>query len=229
MAAAGGGAELARPPGRAEELASLAAPLRAELADAHRAREKGLGACRRTIRASGQAIRAIHRLDPAAVARFTAEASQALSEAQSALGPYPQVAHAGFLHDAEKEYAEALLTAALVSDDPLPSRQEIGVGGPAWLCGLAEAASELRRHLLDRIRAGDLDRGEELLGVMEEVYELLVTIDEPDALTGGLRRTADQLRAVLERSRSDVTTTVLQSRLQAALERRVGEVGGETL
>lgn len=211
--------------GRGEELDSLAAPLRAELAAAHVARERGLVACRRTIRACGQAIRAVHRLDPGAVDRFTAEARQALHEAQEALTPHPQVAHAGFLHDAEKEYAEALLTAALVSGGPLPSPEVIGVGAPAWLCGLAEAASELRRHLLDRIRAGRLDRGEELLGVMEEVYELLVTIDEPDALTGGLRRSADQLRAVLERSRSDVTATVLQSRLQAALEQRAGGPG----
>jgi len=88
------------------------------------------------------------------------------------------------------------------------------------LNGLAEAASELRRHLLDRSRAGDLDRAEELLGAMEDVYDLLVGVDFPDAITGGLRRTTDALRAVLERSRADVTTTVLQSRLQLALERR---------
>jgi translin len=86
------------------------------------------------------------------------------------------------------------------------------------LNGLAEAASELRRHLLDRLRAGETDRGEELLGVMEEAYDLLVTIEYPDAITGGLRRSADALRAVVERSRADVTTTVLQARLQQAIE-----------
>jgi translin len=129
------------------------------------------------------------------------------------------VAFAGFLHDAEKEYAEALLTVALVAGDPLPDHQQIGVGLPAWLNGLAEAASELRRHLLDRLRAGELDRGEQLLVAMEDVYDLLVTIDYPDALTSGLRRASDALRAVLERSRADVTTTVLQARLQRAIER----------
>lgn len=151
--------------------------------------------------------------------RRTAEAEEALREAQEALRPHPRVAHAGFLHDAEKEYAEAILTAALVDGRPLAGAEEIGVGTAAWLCGLAEAASELRRHLLDRVRAGgELARGEELLGVMEDVYDLLVTVDYPDALTGGLRRTTDALRAVLERSRADVTTTVMQARLQAALE-----------
>ena len=205
---------------RREELAALGETVRVELDAAHVARERGLAACRRTIRACGNAIRAVHRRDAEAAGRLTTEAEQALREAQDSLRPHPRVAYAGFLHDAEKEYAEALLTAALVGGDPLPGPAEAGVGVPAWLCGLAEAASELRRHLLDRIRDGELDRGEQLLGAMDDVYGLLVTIDYPDALTGGLRRSTDALRAVLERSRSDVTTTVIQSRLRVALEER---------
>ena len=205
--------------GRSGELRDLAEPLCADLDAAHRAREEGLAACRRAIRSSGQAIRAIHRGQADAARRLAAEAEQALREAQAATDPHPHVAYAGFLHDAEKEYAEAVLTAALVHGTPLPRRDDIGVGVPAWFCGLAEAASELRRHLLDRIRAGELARGEELLVAMEDVYDALVAVDYPDALTGGLRRNTDALRAVLERSRADVTTTVMQSRLQAALER----------
>jgi translin len=94
----------------------------------------------------------------------------------------------------------------------------VRVGLAAWLNGLAEAASELRRHLLDRLRAGEADRAEELLGAMEDVYDQLVAIEYPDAITGGLRRAVDALRGVLERSRADVTTTVLQTRLQRAIE-----------
>ncbi|MDQ3681152.1 MAG: hypothetical protein M3378_11575, partial [Actinomycetota bacterium] len=204
--------------GRRQELARLAQPLVIGLDGAQRAREQGLSASRRTIRACGLAIRAVHRGEVDAVQRRTVEGEESLREAQEALRPHPRVAYAGFLHDAEKEYAEAVLTAALVDGRPLLGADDMGVGTAAWLCGLAEAASELRRHLLDRVRAGELDRGEELLGAMEDVYDLLVTIDYPDALTGGLRRTTDALRAVLERSRADVTTTVMQARLQAALE-----------
>ena len=206
--------------GRGDELVSLCEPLLADLEAAHAARERALAACRRTIRSCGSAIRAVHRGEAEAATRWTAEAATTLHEAQEALRPHPRVMHAGFLHDAEKEYAEALLTAALVEGRPLPGAAEVGVGVAAWLCGLAEAASELRRQLLDRIRDGELARGEQLLAAMEDVYDLLVTVDYPDALTGGLRRTTDALRAVLERSRSDVTTTVLQARLHAALESR---------
>ena len=209
--------------GRGDELFALAEPVRAELSAAHAAREEGLAACRRTIRACGSAIRAVHRLQPEAASSFVEEARVALTSAQAALAPFPAVTFAGFLHDAEKEYAEAVLTVALVSGESLPSVKEVGVGPPAWLNGLAEAASELRRHLLDRLRSGELARAEALLGAMEDVYDLLVTIDYPDALTGGLRRTTDALRAVLERTRSDLTTTLLQARLQSSIERALPE------
>lgn len=129
------------------------------------------------------------------------------------------VAHAGFLFDAEKEYVEAVLTAVLVTSGPLLTAGELAVSLPAWLNGLAEAASELRRHLLDLMRQGRLADAERLLASMDDTYELLVGVDFPDAVTGGLRRRTDALRAVLERTRSDLTTTTLQHRVQVALER----------
>jgi translin len=204
--------------GRADELAALAEPVRAELEAANAAREVSLAACRRAIRACGNSIRAVHRGETEAAAALADEAGAAVGEARVALAPFPPLAASGPLHDAEKEYAEARLTAALIAGGPLPSASDLEVEVPAWLKGLAEAASELRRHLLDRLRAGDLTRGEELLDVMDEVYALLVTVDYPDAITGGLRRTTDALRAVLERTRGDLTTTLLQRRLQDAIE-----------
>ena len=148
-------------------------------------------------------------------------ARDSLRQAQEALKPFPQLAASGPLHDAAKEYAEARLTLALTARRPLPSATELGIGDASWLNGLAEAASELRRHLLDRLRAGELAQSEELLTAMDDVYALLVTVDYPDALTGGLRRTTDALRPVLERTRGDLTTTILQQRLQRAIEGRL--------
>jgi translin len=205
---------------RASELDELAASLRFELGAAHEAREKGLAACRRTIRSCGLAIRALHRGQLERAAELRDDARVALLEAQEALAPYPAVAFAGFLHDAEKEYAEASLTASLVDGHRLASATELAVQPAAWFNGLAEAASELRRALLDRLRTGRYAEAESMLMAMEDVYDLLVTIDFPDALTGGLRRTTDSLRAVLERTRSDLTLTLLQARLHDALANR---------
>jgi translin len=200
------------------DLAAVADSVRTALGGAHAAREAALRSCREAIRHSSLSIRSVHRLDPVGAAAEAAVAEAAVRSAQEVLAPYPRLAAAGFLHDAEKEYAEALLTRSLVAGGTLPGPDVVGVSAPAWLNGLAEAASELRRHLLDRLRDGELGRGEQLLVAMEACYDVLVTVDWPDAVTGGLRRTTDALRAVLERSRADVTTTIVQERLRRAVE-----------
>jgi translin len=211
------------------QLGDLAPGVRSRLDEVQASREACLGACRRTIRLASMTIRAVHRLEWERAAELLDECQSTIREAQVAVADFPSVAHAGFLHDAEKEFVEAVLTGCLVRRDPLPTWEELEVGLPAWLNGLAEAASELRRHLLDRLRAGQDARAEELLAVMEDVYELLIGIDYPDAITGGLRRTADSLRAVLERTRSDVTTTLLQVRLQESIEGARRELPGLVL
>jgi len=173
----------------------------ASLEARNRAREEALPACRLVIRTAGSSIRAVHRLDSQAAADLASESEAALRTAQSVLAPHPSVA------------------TALVAGVTVPGPDELSVSPTAWMRGLAEAASELRRHLLDRLREGKVDRAEALLASMDDVYSALVVVDYPDALTNGLRRTLDALRAVLERSRGDVTTTVLQTRLQGAIER----------
>lgn len=206
----------------AVDIDGIAEAVRHELGGVHAARETGLAACRHTIRLAGSAIRAVHRHQPERAAELTSQCGDALREAQAALLDYPMVAHAGFLFDAEKEYVEAVLTAALVAAEPLVDARTLHVGLAAWLNGMAEAASELRRHLLDLLRQGRLGDAEALLEAMDDIYDLLVGVDYPDAVTGGLRRRTDALRSVLERTRSDLTTTTLQHRLQAALEDRTG-------
>jgi translin len=183
----------------------------------HRAREVTLAASRRAIRACATSIRATQRRQILEARELIAEAAAYLSEAETALDGHPDVRYAGFLHDAKKEFAEANLTLAFVADQPIPSAAELGVEVQAYLNGMAEAASELRRQALDCLRAGDNTEAERLLGIMDDVYALLVTIDYPDALTGGLRRSTDALRAVIERTRGDVTNALVIARLQAAI------------
>jgi translin len=207
-------------------ISGLASAATEELALAHAARELALRACRAAIQASGRSIRATHRHEREAAAASAAQAEADLGAARGALRDHPTLAAAGLLYDAEKEYAEAVLLVSLATGDPPPGHGALGVGPAAWFNGLAEAASELRRHILDLLRGGDLARAEVVFAAMEEVYGVLVTVDFPDAVTGGLRRTTDALRAVLERTRADLTTTVLQARLQARIEQSLsaGEV-----
>ena len=189
------------------------------LTAANAAREAALADCRVVIRLSGRAVRAVHRHQVSDVRALTDEAEQALRRAQAILAPHPAVAGAGFLHDAEKEFVEAVVTAAFVGGGDPPDQKQLNVGVPAWLNGVAEAASELRRQLLDCLRQGREEEAERLLVAMEDAYDALMLVDFPDALTGGLRRTVDALRAVLERSRADVTATMVQLRLLRTIDR----------
>lgn len=192
------------------ELEPIIGRISAHLAEKNAARETALGASRLIIRLSANAIRAIHRGEREEAERLLGEAKATRDEAVRALAGHDDIYHAGFLHDALKEYAEALTTVSLLSGGELPDPDDIGVDYPAYLNGIAEAVGELRRAVLDRLRQGRYDECEALLEAMDEIYGSLVTIDYPDAMTGGLRRTTDQTRGILERTRGDLTMAIVQ-------------------
>jgi translin len=201
-------------------LTAAAERLRARLDAKHRAREVGLRNARQAIRGSANAIRAAHRGDLESADRLLADTRELLEVAESVLAAHPDVYYAGFLQDAEKEYAEAYTTRALVAGDPVPPPEDVGVGDAPYLNGLAETVGELRRHLLDVLRGGDLARATALFAAMEEIHGLLADLDYPEAITGNLRRSTDVARSIIERTRSDLTLTVIQRDLADALRDR---------
>ncbi|WBL36891.1 hypothetical protein O0235_04845 [Tepidiforma flava] len=176
------------------------------------AREQALAASRVIIRISANAIRAVHRGELDAARRLIAEARATHEAAVRALEGHADIYHAGFLHDAQKEYAEAVTTLELCSGGAIPGPAELGVEDPAYLNGIGEAVGELRRVILDRLRAGSFEGCEALLAAMDDIYGVLVTIDYPDAMTGGLRRTTDQVRGILEKTRGDLTLAIVTRR-----------------
>lgn len=186
-------------------------------------RDRALGEGRQLVRLAANSVRATHRGELDDADRLLAEARARLDALTDELRPFPNLFWAGYVQDATKEVAEAAITLAVVADRPLPGPAELRVEDAPYLNALAEAASELRRQVLDRLRGGDLPRAERLLEAMDEIYAALVTVDFPDAVTGGLRRTTDALRAVLERTRGDVTLAAVQGRTERALRRALGD------
>ena len=200
-------------------LDAIAGQLQQALSAKDEAREKALPLCREAIRHSSNAIRAVHRQEFDQAAALLKSARQILTEAEQTVAAQSGLSHSGLIWDAQKELAEGNITLALVTGQPLPEPAELGVEAAAYLNGLGEAVGELRRYLLDSMRRGDLSRGEELLAAMDDVYSVLVTMDFPDAITNGLRRTTDMVRGVLERTRSDLTLTMRQKELETRLEK----------
>ncbi len=165
----------------------------------------------------------MHRDEWGRAEELMKEAGETLAAIQADLAPSPEVLYAGFVADAAKEYAEARLTAALARGADLPTHRDLGVDVAPYLNGLGEAVGELRRRLLDRLRAGEVGEAEEILVAMDAIVDLLAGLDFPDGMTGGLRRTTDVARALVERSRSDLTTTVVQEKLRIELQQRLGK------
>ncbi len=181
------------------------------------AREKVLPLCREAIRHCSQAIRAVHRQEFDQAKGLLQSARNRLDRAEQAITACGELSNTGFFRDAQKEFAEGSITLALVTGKLPPGPDELGIDPAAYLNGMGEAVGELRRYLLDGMRKGDLSRGGELLSAMDDIYNILVTMDFPDAITGGLRRTTDMVRGVLERTRSDLTLVLRQKELEDRL------------
>jgi len=166
----------------------------------------------------------VHRQEYDQAAKLLQSARNLLNEVEQTIIAYSELRNTGFIRDAQKEFAEGSITLALVTGKQLPEPSKLDIDSAAYLNGLGEAVGELRRYLLDSMRRGDLSRCEELLSAMDDIYSTLVTMDFPDAITGGLRRTTDMVRGVLERTRSDLTLVIRQKELENKLGKFKGNL-----
>ncbi len=182
-------------------------------------RDQALAQARQLTRACALAIRAIHRGEIEVAARHLSEASRLAQSMKNSLADYPDLFYAGYTQDALKEFVEARVACALIQDQPLPTPQELDVLDSTYLNGLAEAVGELRRRILDILRHGYSQEAERLLGIMDDIYSVLVLMDYPEAVTNGLRRQTDLVRNLTEKTRGDVTSSLRGEHLQTAIER----------
>ena len=210
-----------------QELDVIGEKVRKNFEAKNAARDSALAASRELIRYCSLSIRATHRAEYTDAAHLLARTREIAAQMKATVAAYPDLYFTGYVQDALKELAEAHIVHALITDAPLPDPDALGVDYAAYLNGLGEAAGELRRYTLDIIRHGNSARCEKILGAMEDIYSLLVTMDFPDALTGGLRRTTDMVRGVLERTRGDLTVAVRQEKLEQTLREFEGKFSGK--
>ncbi len=181
------------------------------------ARDAALAKSREVIRYCSLSIRATHRGEHNEAETLLGRAGELAAAMKQDVAAYADLYFTGYVQDALKEFAEASIVHALITNQSIPDPEAIGVDYAAYLNGLGEAAGELRRYVLDIIRHGRLEHSETMLQAMDDIYSLLVTMDFPDALTGGLRRTTDMVRGVLERTRGDLTVAWRQEKLEERL------------
>ncbi len=209
------------------DLDGIAEDLHARFAARLRARELALPASRTAIRSCANAIRAIHRGELDLAHRLMDEARAAIEQGLEAVRGQPEIRYAGYLQDAQKEYAEACLTEAVVTGAPIPSPVDLAVEDAPYLNGIAEAIGEARRHALDLLREGRVAEGETVLSAMDDLYAVLVTMDYPDAITGNLRRSTDVARSLIEKTRGDLSVARVSQDLHDALDRHARQLRGD--
>jgi translin len=208
------------------DLESIESWARAELERKNTAREQVLRWSRELVRACANSIRAVHRREYGQAEALVSEASELNGRICATLADMPDIYWTGYVQDAQKELVEACATYALVKGTPLPDPIALGIAPGPFLNGLAEAVGELRRYTLDLLRRGEMDGCERLLESMDEIYAMLVTIDYPDALTSGLRRTTDSTRGIVEKTRGDLTLALRQEALSEALRAAERQLAG---
>ncbi|HSL46910.1 MAG TPA: haloacid dehalogenase [Anaerolineales bacterium] len=189
-------------------------------------RDEALKQARQLTRACSLAIRAVHRDDMEAMEASLAEAQKLADDLRADLQGHPELFYAGYTQDSLKEFVEANVTCALIQNQPLLTPEDLGVEDATYLNGLAEVVGELRRRTLDILRSGYSEEAERLLGHMDEIYSVLVTMDYPDAITNGLRRQTDLARGIIEKTRGDVTLSLRVHHLAGAISSLSSQLNG---
>lgn len=211
-----------------EKLEDIAERIHENFSTRTAVRDQALSQARRLTRESANAIRAVHRNEYETAQKHLNQAYSLVESLNKNLTNYPDLYYAGYTQDAIKEFAEANLALALIRNDSLPTPEELGLQFDTYLKGLAESVGELRRRCLDILRHGHSQEAERLLGHMDEIFSILVTMDYPDAITGGLRRLTDIVRGITERTRGDLTISLRQQKLEQqllAMEKQLDQIG----
>ncbi len=201
-----------------EDLETIATNIRSYFIVENELREKVLPLCRQVTQYSARAIRAVHRQEQEKAKQLLDSAHKLIHDINHDLSESGELLHSGFVHDAQKEFAEGCITLAVITEKNLPEPETLGISYAAYLNGLGEAIGELRRYILDSLRRGDFSRGEELLAIMDDIHGILMTMDFPEAVTHGLRRTSDATRSIIERTRGDLTIALRQRELEIKLD-----------
>lgn len=211
------------------KLENIAEQIRKEFDAQTTARDNALAKARQLTRACSLAIRAVHRDDVEGMNTNLQEASQLANTLRDSLKNYPDLFYAGYTQDALKEFVEANITCALIKNQPLQTPSELGVEPSTYLNGLAEVIGELRRKTLDILRHGYSEEAERLLGIMDEIYSVLVTMDYPDAITNGLRRQTDVARGIIEKTRGDITFSLRGEHLEQSIGALLRQMNGSQI
>ncbi len=190
-------------------------------------REDVLQKTRSIVRMAAETIKAVHREEWDVAEKNITEMKSLLKGVREQVSKHETLLRRNYTEISEQEYAEAAILFSILHKGQLASPKDLEIPDLAWLLGLADVAGELRRHCLDAIRKGDMKTAEDALGLMEEIYRKLFSLDYPKGMTGSLREKTDTIRKLLQATRGEVSMATHMSRLNQNLEKILNQREGD--
>ena len=177
-------------------------------------REQSLAISREIVRECSKSIRNIHRNDVSNAKEHIKIAQNKIEKLKNICSEISEISYAGYVLDAEREFVEAVLFYNFDVNGYIEPYKKFNVHPSSYIQGIGDTIGEWRRKALDHLRNLDIKKAETYLEIMEEGIGILNELDYPDALTGGLRRYADNARSIIERTRSDITNAFINEALR---------------
>ena len=193
------------------QLMELISEVEHALSDEERASDLAFEESRKIIRKTKKAIHGLHlgQRDPELIDSISSD----IAGLVEALAGYPRLVFGADVSSAMMEFAETVLYDYSLQGKELPSYSDLEITPAAWAMGLADCIGELRRDMLTALINDDLARAEELFATMDELCDALMTFDVKDSVAP-LRRKQDIARGIMERSRTDLATAKMMSKVQ---------------
>jgi len=189
-----------------------------ELKKKGRIREEAQADMRLVTSLSKQAILQIHQKKMQKAKKLIQEASEIIKKLQAISNTHPELIYGGSYSAAHQEYSEANILLNLIEKQEFVAPREINVSAADYVLGLADVIGEYRRLTLDYLREGNIEKGEECLQIMDEIFIELMALDET-LLVSGLRRKNDVARKIIEITRGDITQETRRNALEEHLKR----------
>jgi translin len=110
-----------------------------------------------------------------------------------------------YLYIAEQEFVEAYCLFSIAEDSVIPSMKSLEVSDISYVMGLLDCIGEIKRMIIDKIRAEGTSNVNILFELMDKIYGIIYPLAVYDNLMPGLRKKLDVSRILIENVRAIIT------------------------
>ncbi len=171
-------------------------------------REKLFTIQRSAVRKSSEIIKRVHRKEFKNIDKELIEIQTVIQEFDQTIKELPLDLPKDYELIVKQEYGEAVLFYNLVVNKKLMQPAQIGLNSYQYCYAIADVVGELRRFCLSSLIENRIDDALEIFGWMEDVYNVLFSLDYPSGLLPGLRKKIDTARNSLNNTQSEISLIV---------------------